>query len=627
MLPGAPLLVALALLGCGGASRSAHDHPAAASETVVAAPTLAPPPPLGLDAGWRYRADPGDAGLARDWANLPVQGAVWAPVTLPDDFNPDVDPRSDRGSVGWYATTFTGPPAVAGRSWAVAFEGVRRHAVVWLNGMRLGGSSDPYAPFSLPARSLLPGRPNRLLVRVDNIKGPGSLPEDWWNWGGITGPVTLQPVGRMSLAQLGELGQLGCQLRCASLQLRGTLRNDTGARLRPEVVVRLSAPGGAPNTVLRHRFSSVAPHGTVPIDFTVPVRGRPALWSPASPSLYRVQVDLEAGGRVEQRELLQTGLRSVAVRGGRLYLNGRRLWLHGAAIHEDIAGRGAALSDGDIDTIVSQLRSVGANITRAHYLLSPRLLDALDAAGIMVWAQPPVDHADAALATAAGRSRALAFLRSTLIGDRSHPSVVVNSVGNELTPNPDAVPGTRAYLRQASAVSRLLDPGIPVALDTYCYPGFPAQRSYAQLDVLGISSYFGWYRGPPGHRIGSFAQLVPFLARTHRRYARQALVIAEFGAEGLFNGPAALKGTLQFQSDYLRRTLTTIARLPFMNGSIYWTLREFAVAPGWTGGAQLPPGAPPDGIHHKGLIAYDGVQKPAYTMAEKLFDVLPPFAR
>src|SRR2546421_237932 len=131
------------------------------------------------------------------------------------------------------------------------------------------------------------------------------------------------------------------------------------------------------------------------------------------------------------------------VPGGILYLNDKRLWLHGAAIHEDIQGRGAALGDGDISTIVSELRNVGANITRAHYLLSPRLLDTLDAAGIMVWAQAPVDHADLALRSAAGRRRALAFLRSTLIGDRSHPSVIVNSVGNELSPAPDSEPGTR----------------------------------------------------------------------------------------------------------------------------------------------------------------------------------------
>src|SRR5205085_3206902 len=123
----------------------------------------------------------------------------------------------------------------------------------------------------------------------------------------------------------------------------------------------------------------------------------PVLWSPEHPALYRVTVQIEAGGRVEQSQSLQTGMRAVQVRDGILYLNGQRLWLHGAAIHEDVIGEGAALSDGDIDTIVSELRSAGANITRAHYLLSDRLLDALDAAGIMVWEQAPVDHADAAL--------------------------------------------------------------------------------------------------------------------------------------------------------------------------------------------------------------------------------------
>jgi beta-glucuronidase len=70
-----------------------------------------------------------------------------------------------------------------------------------------------------------------------------------------------------------------------------------------------------------------------------------------------------------------------------------------------------------------------------------------------------------------------------------------------------------------------------------------------------------------------------------------------------------------------------INSLPFLNGSIYWTLREFAVAPGWRGGAELPPGAQPDGIHHKGLISYDGTPKSAYTLAEQLFETVPSFAR
>jgi beta-glucuronidase len=68
-------------------------------------------------------------------------------------------------------------------------------------------------------------------------------------------------------------------------------------------------------------------------------------------------------------------------------------------------------------------------------------------------------------------------------------------------------------------------------------------------------------------------------------------------------------------------------RLSFMNGAIYWTLREFAVGPGWTGGLTLPAGTVPDGIHHKGLIAYDGTVKPAFAVAQRLFAATPSFVK
>ncbi len=219
------------------------------------------------------------------------------------------------------------------------------------------------------------------------------------------------------------------------------------------------------------------------------------------------------------------------------------------------------------------------------------------------------------------------MLRATIIGERSHPSVIIDSVANELSPAPNSTPGTLAYLRRAIPLARRLDPVAPVALDVYCYPGFPVQRIYSKLDVLGIDSYFGWYSGLPGHSIASFDGLTPFLRQSHARYPRQALVISEFGAEGLFDGPATTKGSYEFQNDYLRRTYAVLDRLPFMNGAVYWALRDFAVAPGWKGGAQLPPGYSTDGLTHKGLVAYDGTQKPAFAVASRLFAQTPAFVR
>ncbi len=621
-------LAVLLIVVSGSTARLDPVHRASRSSasTASARPTAQPPDPVALGNGWSYRADPNNVGLAQNWGSGGGPSTGWQPVALPNDFNPTVSPSGDRGTVGWYRLQFTGPAQPKDRSWSVAFESVRRNTTVWLNSYEIGHNSDPYAPFTLPASSLRPGATNTLLVRVDNIKGGGTLPEDWWNWGGIMGPVELEPQGRLQLLDLGVLPELTCNYRCGQLLVQGTAVNRSAIRLRPTLVVRVTDPSGH-RTATRVSLGGVRSGGSDPINLKLPLHGRPDLWSPSSPALYSVTVELDAGGRTEQTQTLQVGMRSVQVRRGVLYLNGRRLWLHGAAIHEDLIGRGAALSDGDIDTIVSELRSVGANITRAHYLLSPRLLSALDAAGIMVWEQAPVDHADSALRRGSGRRHALSLLRSTLLGDRSHPSVIVNSVGNELTPNPDRTPGTLKYLQQAIGLARHTDPAAAVGLDTYCYPGYPKQHIYSSLDVLGISSYFGWYTGPKAHSIADFNRLRPFLRQSHARYPKQALAVSEFGAEALYDGPATVKGTYEFQADYLQRTLGVIDRLPFMNGSIYWTLREFAVSPGWTGGAVLPSGAEPDGLHHKGLIAYDGTPKPAFTLAQKLFGQTPTFVR
>ena len=218
--------------------------------------------------------------------------------------------------MAWYEVQFTGPPIADGRAWRVAFESVRRNAQVWLNGYKIGANSDPYAPFSLPATTLRPGQPNLLIVRVDNIKGAASLPEDWWNWGGIMGPVTLQPVGRLDVKDLGVTSTLGCRYRCGSFVVRGTVVNRTIGALPATVVARVTSPSGDTVTA-RQSLGKVRSEAGAAINLSVPVRRPAATWSPQHPSLYTVQVQLQSsGGRIEERQTLTSGLRSVTVKKG-----------------------------------------------------------------------------------------------------------------------------------------------------------------------------------------------------------------------------------------------------------------------------------------------------------------------
>jgi len=409
----------------------------------------------------------------------------------------------------------------------MSFEEVRRAASVYLNGRHLGTNRDPYTPFAFAARGLRPGKTNQLLVVVDSRKDP-RLPEGWWNWGGIVRPVKLVPVGPAYLDDLGAMSKVVCggpALGCrASLLLDGIMERRGRTRIAPALEVRLRAPDGrtTTRTFRLHRQRAPPPHYRLSI--TVP---RPRLWSPDKPQLYSARFTVRDRGRVVQVERKRLGLRSVTVKGGVLYLNNRRVQLRGAAIHEDMMGHGAALTEADMNLIVSQLKELGANVTRAHYLLSERLLSKFDRAGIMVWNEAPIWQRDRLLASRSERSRAESTVRRTVIAARSHPSVLTHSVANELAVNPDNKPGTHRYLTVAAHQARELDPTVPISVDLAGRIYVPFQSVYRNFDMLGLNSYFGWYGGDGGFRL-----LQPFLAQMRSTYPNLALVMTEFGAEG-----------------------------------------------------------------------------------------------
>ena len=93
----------------------------------------------------------------------------------------------------------------------------------------------------------------------------------------------------------------------------------------------------------------------------------PALWSPASPNLYTLQLAVPGESSYSAR----VGLRQLSWHGRDLYLNGQRLQLHGATIQEDAPGHGDALTPADQDGIVAELKAIGANAVRAQHPLDP----------------------------------------------------------------------------------------------------------------------------------------------------------------------------------------------------------------------------------------------------------------
>jgi beta-galactosidase/beta-glucuronidase len=610
-----PLLLLLAFLLLLPASASA-SAPAPAAPVPAAVP---------LTSGWQFTFDPKDQGLAGGWAKGDA-GTGWKDTAVPHVFQPTPTDQDFNGTIGWYRLRFDGPTAPAGFAWALKFEGVRRVARVWLNGREIGSNGNPYQEFTLPATGLKAGAPNELVVRVQNVR-PADLREGWWNWGGIVRPVTLEPRGEIHYDDLGILSDVQCEPVCkAIVRTDGWMVNRTKATASPQVTFRMTSPDAAHTVTAKTvTIRDLRAGERRRVSFPMGVGGQPALWSPKAPNLYSAYVETRLGPQVEQIDQRKVGLRYIRVANGALYLNGHRLQMRGASVQEDLPGRGPALRPGDIEQIVADLKRVGANITRAQYPLSDELLDRFDQEGIMVWSQAPVYHDDKLLRSAAGRRNAYRKVRGSVLTDRNHPSVMTHSVANELVIEPDKTPGTAAFLKQAAAIARDLDDTVPASVDLLSYPGIARQKAYAAFGLLGVNSYYGWYKGKPGRRsTAHLDDLAPYLTRMRLKYPDQALMVTEFGAESTFAGPANLKETFAFQQRYVARTLDIVDRLDWLSGAIYWTVREFYVKPQWDGGANRS-GVTRDALHNKGLITYDGVPKPAFYTARDRFLKTPVY--
>jgi hypothetical protein len=637
---------------------------AAAAAVLLCAPAAGaapakPPKPVQLSAmgGWEIRDDAAAPAKPQppppDESEEGSEGATpnrvrtqqiredgaFRPARVPGVFDASVAPKLFGGQVKVYRLRFTAPKTRRFR-WILRFEQARRRTTVVLNGRRLGVHIDPYTPFDIEAKGLRRGRSNELLVYVDSRKDP-RLPEGWWNWGGITRPVWLVPKGRMTLSDLGLLSDVTCRgpaTACrAGLIVDGLLsrlpkEKPRFARKRrkrvrlpatqPKLTVRLRSPLGR---VTRKTFTlkgSRKRRRRQELELRVPA---PQLWSPDRPQLYDARVSLSYKGRVQQYERKKIGLRSVKVKGSQIFLNNRPIHLRGASIHDDFSGLGAAVSGPAMDTTIRELKELGANVTRSHYVQSEAMLRRLDRAGILVWNQAPVwqrDHGANLMRIPLERRRAHAQVLRTVKAARNHPSVITHSVANELTFTPDRKPWTRRFLIDAAEATRDLDPTLPVSLDIKGRPGFEEQFTYQRFDILGINQYFGWYPW-----VEDFNTLEPYLREMHDLYPSTALVMTEFGAEGRPDMAASdpeVKGSYGFQKMHVERTLDLVDRLPFMNGAIHWTLREFEIYPGWRGGAVNGPG---DNMrHHKGLLTYDGGKKPAWSAARERF-LRTPFYR
>jgi hypothetical protein len=573
---------------------------------------------------WTLRKDPANQGVGLGWERGTFGGAT---VAVPNVVNPApysgrAGGRNYQGSVAWYRTSFQAPST---GQYALSFQSANYRAEVFVDGHLLGSHHGSYLPFEM--RATLMAGAHAIVVRVD-WRNPGKQSEEgfhrtWFNWGGLNGEVDMRPLGESELSQptvlttltpdapdAGEAAvKIGMQVHNS-----GPARTITpeGSLVRDAQTVRLSF---APLTLAHGQTATATATATV---------SEPALWSPASPSLYQLQLAVGT----ESSYSAKVGLRQITWHGGKVFLNGIHLLLHGASIQEDALGHGDALTPADQDGIVGELKAIGANAVRAQHPLDPAMLERLDAAGLLVWQGiGPVEGAGNWYSSTPRLLKEAEQQAQTAATEGAlHPSIFAWNLVDEVAG--DGRDGAEiSYVRSMTRWLHGHDPSRLVAVDVWGrHPPKVAGALYSGVDAVAETDYSGWYESPLDSHAELVAAMQKRLRAMERTFAGKVLVISEFGGESNTRNASGTPGSYGFQSRLLRAHIETYAADPRLTAMLVWVLRDYPLTPSFQGGSirhVLPHLKLIEGLNQKGLFTYDGTAKPAVAVVAKLFKALP----
>ena len=445
---------------------------------------------INLNADWQYLPQPIE-DVSQLSADLP-----WQPVALPHTWNQwDTVDNSPgyRRDASWYRKTLALPPSATSR-FLLYFEGANIKTQVYVNGQYAGGHVGGYVGFRIDITDFLtPGADNDIAIRVDNGYDPNVIPSqksDFFIYGGITRDLWLEVVPRTYLTQV-HVSTPTVSKNRARTQVQGRVKTATKIPTTYRVKAGIIDPDGKPLSKIHRDFTSAGDSLEYRID--LPEVTTPRLWSPDSPALYTLLVEVHLGDRIIDERRVRYGYRYYSFEPhGAFFLNGERLLLRGTHRHEEHAGLGAAMPDSLHRRDMEMIKEMGGNFVRlGHYPQDPEVYRACNELGLIVWDELPWCRGGKGGAEWEANTERL--LVEQIDQNYNHPSIFFWSLGNEMYWLPDFPGGDdteelNTYLRHLNGVANSADPY-----------RFTAMRKYYEgagiTDVFSPSIWSGWYAG------------------------------------------------------------------------------------------------------------------------------------
>jgi hypothetical protein len=416
---------------------------------------------LSLNGAWKFTLSP----PKEFWLNGSAP-AAWPDVTVPGELVMQGFAIS-RDLEYAYKRSVLIPADFKGKRIILRFDGVYSYARVWVNGVLLREHHGGFTSWECDITSAVtPGQAAWFTVgvtdRADEISYGSNYAKHYM--GGI-----LRDVKLIALPST----------HATRLQLETDLdRADSDATLRLTAAVAFHGAAGATlklqlkdpdNHEVGLRPGSLAlteEKNEARLDIPVPA---PNKWDAEHPNLYTLEARLVVDGVAVETLERKIGFRKIEIRGNKLYVNGQEVKLRGACRHDvhPLRGRSTTPELDERDALL--FRDANLNFVRtSHYPPSEKFLEACDRYGVYVEEETAVCFVDAewnvsrlmSQSDPNFRSRYMTQFSEMIERDRSHPSVLMWSLGNE------SRWGTN--IAEEYAYAKREDPSRPVI---FSYPG------------------------------------------------------------------------------------------------------------------------------------------------------------
>ena len=306
------------------------------------------------------------------------------------------------------------------------FDGVYKKARVFINGAEVKAAAYGYIPFFVEADGYLKDGVNTIKVEC-SVRHPDSR---WYSGEGIYRDVYLWTGPKDGIEP-------------------ESVTVSTVSYAPP--VIRVESPAE-----IRAEIYGACGEGC---SFELKLEGA-ELWSPENPALHTLRVY-----RGDDSEELSFGIRKLEWNNTGFYINGVNTLLRGGCIHHDNGILGACAYQGAEYRKIKKLKDAGFNAIRsAHNPASKALLEACDELGMLVMDEAWdmwYNHKSRYDYACEWKDNYAFDIEAMVRRDYNHPSVVMYSVGNEVS-EPATAEGVE-YTRKIAESFRSLDSTRPVA--------------------------------------------------------------------------------------------------------------------------------------------------------------------